>query len=78
MTQDDGLYNIHDFLGKIDWEGGLYSALEYGLSTRDYDLPKDVQDAWEEVRYAFSEMQELVDDFWRVAGLAADNTPEEF
>lgn len=57
-------YTLSDFVDKIDWEGGIYGALEYGLKSRDYDLPKEVEDQWSELRDLFNDMEDLVADFW--------------
>ena len=69
--------NIHDFLGKIDWEGGVYGALAYGLTAADYDLPKYVADKWLEIRELFTDLEELVHDFDILADKAAEAVPFE-
>lgn len=57
-------YNLEDFVGKIDWEGGLTGALEYGLSTDDYELPEDVAEKWDEIVEYFDEFESLSGEFW--------------
>ena len=42
MTEFKPSNDLEDFVGKIDWEGGIPSALEYGLRSTDYELPDDV------------------------------------
>lgn len=69
--------NLHDFLAKIDWEGGVYGALDYGLTAADYDLPPLVADKWLELRGLFSEFEELVREFDILADKAAENIPYE-
>lgn len=47
-----------DVRNKVEWEGGLPDALEYGI--RSADLPEDDQEligAWEEMEEAFSVFQ---------------------
>lgn len=45
-----------DFLAKIEWEGGIVDALEYGL-TED-DLPDcELRDLWTEVRARYQEIE---------------------
>lgn len=56
--------NLEDFVGKIDWEGGVTSALDYGLTTTHYDLPDDVAEKWDEIRDAYSEVETLQGEFW--------------
>ena len=69
--------NIHDFVSKIDWEGGIYGALEYGLTPSGYDLPQNVVDAWWEIREVYESMEPLIEDFWRLSDIAIDQTPFE-
>lgn len=69
--------NIHDFLSKIDWEGGTYGALGYGLTTADYDLPQNIVDKWKEINELFVDLEELVREFDILADKAAENTPFE-
>jgi len=56
--------DVEDFVGKIDWEGGIPSALEYGLRSEDYDLPEDVAEKWDELVDYFSEFETLEGEFW--------------
>ena len=39
-----------DFAAKIEWEGGIYAALDYGLKSSDLDPDdesvKDLREAW--------------------------------
>lgn len=46
-----------DFYAKISWEGGISSALDYGLDTKDYSLPEDVHQAWNELVYLHGLME---------------------
>jgi hypothetical protein len=69
--------NIHDFLGKIDWEGGVYEALQYGLKTNEYDLPQHLVDAWNEIRDAFDDIEDLVADWNEEADKFASTIPFE-
>lgn len=56
--------DLEDFEGKIDWEGGVTGALEYGLSSDDYNLPDEVAEKWEEMRDMFSDFETLEGEFW--------------
>lgn len=56
--------DLEDFVGKIDWEGGLTSALDYGLQTKDYELPEDVAEKWDEIQDAYAEIESLSGEFW--------------
>lgn len=42
--------NREELAGKIDWEGGLWSALEYGISAEDMpEGDSDLMEAWAEL-----------------------------
>jgi hypothetical protein len=56
--------DLEDFVGKIDWEGGIPSAMEYGLESKDYDLPDDVAEKWDDMQAHFSEFETLEGEFW--------------
>lgn len=50
--------NIFDLLGKIDWEGGIASVLEYGLrEIEDYDVPEALKDAWADMADVYAEFE---------------------
>jgi len=52
--------NIFDLLGKIEWEGGISSVLEYGIrDVEDYDLPDELKEAWEEMADCYGEFELL-------------------
>lgn len=61
-----GEYNIEDFVEQIDSEGGVDSAMRYGVDLSQYDLPKDVQDAWRNARLAWEDFDSATADFWAV------------
>lgn len=71
------LYNIHDFISKIDWEGGVYGALGYGLRTKEYDLPKHLVDMWNEIRDLYEDIDSLVQEWYRESDKFADTVPFE-
>ncbi len=56
--------NLEDFVGKIDWEGGVTSALEYGLESDDYNIPDDVAEKWDEIRDVFGDLDNLIGEFY--------------
>ncbi|MEE9569340.1 MAG: hypothetical protein V3W37_08140 [Candidatus Binatia bacterium] len=41
--------NKEDFYDKVDWEGGVMGAIEYGLTSNDMppDTPGAVKTAWD-------------------------------
>jgi hypothetical protein len=62
-----------DFVGKIGYEGGIISALEYGLEAddlqdQDSDLAKawaDLEKKWEKLQPALRAVEDLIpDDDW--------------
>ncbi len=68
---------IRAFLEKMDYEGGPYSALEYGLHSEDYKLPKDLADSWNEIRSLFREIDSAVEEFFGEAYRRADELEPE-
>jgi hypothetical protein len=50
-------YNIFDLEGKIDWEGGYSSALEYGIDIEEYDVSEELKAAWYEMEDRFGEFE---------------------
>lgn len=50
---------------KIDWEGGIYGALQYGLSARDIADP-DLARAWDELSTRFNHVDEEARGFMRI------------
>lgn len=52
-------YNVFDLEGKIDWEGGITSALEYGIRIEEYDVSEELKAAWYEMADLFEEFQDL-------------------
>ncbi len=50
-----------EFAGKVDWEGGIVSALEYGLHARSLaDTPDagPLREAWAELERIYAEQLE--------------------
>ncbi len=64
-TVSAGARDLEDFEAKIDWEGGVYGALQYGLRADDFypNLPPRVREAWNDLVIAFDEIDELVDEY---------------
>lgn len=59
--------------GKIEWEGGIMEALDYGL--RVTDMPEgdtELRDAWDKLGTAYHELAPLVDAVERLL-----DVPEE-
>lgn len=52
-----------DFAAKVDHEGGIFGALEYGLKPDDLP-PGELKELWSEIYAVFWEddFQELLDD----------------
>ena len=56
---------IVDFFAKIDWEGGFYSAVSYGLRAEDYPgLPEEFSKEWEDLYAKAEKMNKLYDEFF--------------
>lgn len=52
-------WNIYDLEGKIDWEGGMTAAIEYGIDIEEYDVSEELKAAWYEMVDLFSEFEDL-------------------
>lgn len=68
------LMSESDFVAKINWEGGIVGALEYGLKSSDLE-PGELRDAWKELEKAWSKMQEPMDE---VQSLIDELTEDEY
>lgn len=63
-----------DIAAKIDWEGGIWDALEYGLKTDDMpDGDTELRSAWADLRSAFAVAEEAAG---RVDALLPDEDEE--
>lgn len=49
--------DVKDFLGKIEWEGGVYEAIEYGVDERTYELPAELKEHWRALRVGMHALQ---------------------
>lgn len=58
--------NVYDLEGKIDWEGGMPSALEYGIDIEDYDVSDELKAAWYEMADLFSEFEDHEANVYRL------------
>lgn len=55
--------SAEEFIGKIRSEGGIIAALDYGLTTPDYDLPGNIAAVWYKLADKYSELYEFINDF---------------
>jgi hypothetical protein len=49
------------FASKVDWEGGVYAALEYGLSADE--LPEghpELEAIWREMERKYADLEQLI------------------
>jgi hypothetical protein len=58
-----------DLAAKVDWEGGIFGALEYGI-TSDMMPDEELREYWADLERRYAEMQEtltaLIDIFEEV------------
>ncbi len=52
-----------DFVSKIEWEGGIYDALEYGLKHTDLDEGEDdsLRSAWAEAEALYARLEQAIE-----------------
>lgn len=62
------LDNGYDLRDKIDWEGGVIDALEWGLEVND--LPKQYRPEWREIIQLYQQLDERCTVFY-------DDLPED-
>lgn len=60
-----------DFISKIDWEGGIIGALEYGLTADDVE-PGSMRDAWRKLDELWAPMEDAIADVQAIIDEAAD------
>lgn len=59
--------NRADFAAKVEWEGGIFEALEYGLHSDDIDdTDQELQDAWSALETAYGNMVPLIGKVERI------------
>jgi hypothetical protein len=58
-------YDRRLLASKIDWEGGIIAALEYGVSSAEISDP-DLRIRWEVLELLWAQMRPLIREFDRV------------
>jgi hypothetical protein len=58
MTSERGTWTKEDVRDKVDWEGGIDAALQWGL-TYEKIQAGPLRDAWREMELAWTEFDEL-------------------
>lgn len=70
-----------DFAAKVEWEGGVVDALEYGLKHTDLDpndeLSRDLREAWKEAERIFRDGFEAACDRVQEAMVALEEAEGE-
>jgi len=58
-----GEYTDDEFADKVEYEGGIFGALEYGLRATDLQDPTSaLGQAWAELTVRFEELKPLIDE----------------
>lgn len=70
-------YTVHDLIDKIDYEGGMSSAIDYGIRIEEYAIPKNLKNDWAEMVEAYQAFAELRDSLEAELEVLANNTPME-
>lgn len=70
-------YTVHDLLNKIDDEGGIDCAIDYGIRIEKYDIPKNLKNDWAEMAEAYQAFAELRDSLEAELEVLANNTSME-
>lgn len=75
----DYRFNIYELEEKIDDEGGIASALDYGIDLNEYNVPNYLRDAWEYMLEAWEDFCKQREDVWALieqARIDYDNNKE--
>jgi len=60
--------NARNLAAKVEWEGGIFEALSYGIRSTDIedeelaDLWAELEDHWEAMQETFNKVQAILDD----------------
>lgn len=52
-------WDVNDLDAKIDWEGGIDAALDYGVKIHEYDVSPELEAAWYEMEDAYDAFSDL-------------------
>lgn len=66
-----------DFISKIQWEGGISGAIDYGLDATEYELPGSVKDAWRQLRAVAATYHTAQEEFAKIAKEAGVDLDDE-
>lgn len=63
------LFTRQEFASKVDWEGGIFGALDYGLTEHGLDRDSDLYELWADLRKKYEALAPLVSrvekELWR-------------
>lgn len=48
-----------DFWNKVEWEGGIEGAIDYGIPLDEYDIPDELKHLWIVARDALDAIREF-------------------
>jgi hypothetical protein len=68
-----------DFAGKVDWEGGVIDALDYGLHEDDLYAGKNspLYKPWQKVRKAYAKVVDDIEELQDMIDVINANMEEE-
>lgn len=58
-------YTNASLLTKINWEGGIMDALDYGISPDDIEDPK-VASIWRDIQDHYLDLEPMIDDLMEI------------
>lgn len=65
-------YTLGQLAGKIEWEGGVFEALEYGIKAND--VPVELEKLWAEAVSIHRDLADVIDE---IAEHLNDVEPED-
>lgn len=57
--------NIEELAAKVEWEGGVMEAIQYGIKTTDFDA--DITERFPELVDAWDNLEQTVGDIYTIA-----------
>ena len=52
--------SVADFASKVEWEGGIVEALDYGIKPKD--VPEEIRPQWQELSDMWKKMEPLLEE----------------
>lgn len=65
-------YSLGDFAAKVDWEGGIIDAIEWGLKPED--APEEVRELWTQACALHAQLEPVAEKIGAILDAASRET----